>query len=141
MVITPHALTGAALARWSENDATRSALVGFASHFALDRVPHRDYSPSGRGRTLLALDACVAVLLLFRSRPDARIAAGALAAILPDVISALSEGPRGGALTARFNAIHRGNHSRRRPGRVLGTASQVATCVLALHTLGRPSNG
>jgi hypothetical protein len=43
MVLTTHAVTGAALASLTPNQPLLGFAVGFASHFVLDAIPHWDY--------------------------------------------------------------------------------------------------
>ena len=91
MLITPHALTGAALAV-SCRSLWLALPLALASHFILDAIPSWDVGlATARDRTLLTLDGLVAVaalgLLLSKTAPAAgiRIGAGAMAALLPDL--------------------------------------------------------
>ena len=43
MILTPHAIVGAALANMFPNDPALGFGLAFASHYALDMIPHIDY--------------------------------------------------------------------------------------------------
>jgi hypothetical protein len=43
MILTTHAIVGAALASFLPSHPVAAFVVGFASHFALDAIPHVDY--------------------------------------------------------------------------------------------------
>src|SRR5262249_5781248 len=43
MILSTHALVGAALANMFASHPVVALAVGFASHFALDAIPHADY--------------------------------------------------------------------------------------------------
>jgi hypothetical protein len=43
MILCTHAVVGAALASFLPSHPAAAFVVGFASHFALDAIPHRDY--------------------------------------------------------------------------------------------------
>lgn len=86
MVITPHALVGAALGRLSPSVPVAFA-AGVASHYALDAIPHDDYSPEGvGGRVALTIDFALALRLLAGERAARRELAGALGGITPDLL-------------------------------------------------------
>jgi hypothetical protein len=44
MILTNHAITGAALASLMPNEPLAGFAVGFLSHFVLDAIPHWDYA-------------------------------------------------------------------------------------------------
>lgn len=46
MVLTPHAITGAALASLTPENPLAGFALGFLSHFVLDAIPHWDYDLS-----------------------------------------------------------------------------------------------
>jgi hypothetical protein len=46
MILTTHAVVGAALASFVPEHPAVAFVVGFGSHFILDAIPHVDY-PSG----------------------------------------------------------------------------------------------
>ena len=106
MILTTHAIVGGALASLLPSQPMVAVAAGFASHFAIDAIPHWDYplrsisvAPGHRnqlkfGRSLLhdvaliGLDACaglaLAVGLLATHGTVVVIVLGALAAMLPD---------------------------------------------------------
>jgi hypothetical protein len=47
MILTPHAIVGAALANLFPNDPALGFGLAFASHYVLDMMPHTDYDISG----------------------------------------------------------------------------------------------
>ena len=106
MILSTHAVVGAAIASLFPAHPAFVAAAGFASHFAIDAIPHWDYPlrsisikpganrPRKLDRLLLrdlgfvAFDACAGLLLAFAlfatSGTMAVIALGAVAAMLPD---------------------------------------------------------
>jgi hypothetical protein len=106
MILTTHAIVGAALASFLPSHPAAAFVVGFASHFALDAIPHVDYpiksrsvnprigAPMALDRALLqdavtigfdGLFGVTAALLLFASSVSFwAILMGAIGAILPD---------------------------------------------------------
>jgi hypothetical protein len=106
MILTTHAIVGAALASFLPSHPAAAFVVGFASHFALDAIPHVDYpirsrsvnpgigAPMAFDRALLhdALTigsdgsfGILAALLLFSSSASFwAILMGAIGAMLPD---------------------------------------------------------
>jgi hypothetical protein len=48
MILTTHAIVGAALASFLPSHPAAAFVVGFASHFALDAIPHVDYPIKSR---------------------------------------------------------------------------------------------
>jgi hypothetical protein len=48
MILTTHAVVGAALASFLPSHPTLAFAVGFASHFVLDAIPHLDYPIKSR---------------------------------------------------------------------------------------------
>lgn len=84
----PHATVGAALGARASSPFS-AFLLGVASHFALDAIPHVDYSMDGRaGKLRLFGDAALsagAVSLIARRNRNAFW--GALGGITPDLIS------------------------------------------------------
>jgi hypothetical protein len=130
VVITPHAVAGAAVAR-PLSSPPLALVAGMATHLALDRIPHRDYSL--RAIALLSADATVAAVLTHRlSRGDAAVMrAGAIGGILPDVAQVL-ERLAGVNITRR---VHRANHTNLVWPVWAGVGSQlvtVAACVAAV---------
>lgn len=89
MVITPHALVGAAVS--TRIPGLAGVVLAVGSHYALDRIPHDDYQFRGHPERI-ALDAAVAGLAVLICSPRGRrqrALVGAAAAILPDVASQL----------------------------------------------------
>jgi len=106
MTLTTHAIVGAAIASFIPAHPLLAGVAGFASHFALDAIPHWDYPmastsfrpniPGGlvldrgliRDAALIALDALVGLLLavvIFAAPATLwTIVIGATAAMLPD---------------------------------------------------------
>jgi hypothetical protein len=48
MILTTHAIVGAARASFMPSHPAAAFVVGFASHFALDAIPHVDYPIKSR---------------------------------------------------------------------------------------------
>ena len=48
MILTTHAIVGAALASFLPSHPIAAFVAGFASHFALDAIPHVDYPIKSR---------------------------------------------------------------------------------------------
>src|SRR3984885_11048648 len=111
MILTTHAIVGAALPRFIPPPPFAAAVLGFASHFVIDAIPHCDYpirSPSVqvnrhaamvldralfRDVTMIGVDGFAGLILaaaLFGSPATiGTILAGALAAMLPDPLQFL----------------------------------------------------
>jgi hypothetical protein len=125
-----------------------AAVAGFASHFAIDAIPHCNYPlrsiaigkrannrrmQLSRGfifdLLLIGTDACVGLglsILLFASSSTAlTICVGAIAGMLPDALQfAYSLYPHGPL--AALQRFHRWVHTKRKLGYVLGASSQIA---------------
>jgi hypothetical protein len=106
MILSTHAVVGAAVATLLPHNPALVFAAGVASHFVIDAIPHWDYPlrgiKVGRSQTgairlnaallrdvgLIGLDACaglaLAVLLFGHSAPLWVIALAAIAAMLPD---------------------------------------------------------
>jgi hypothetical protein len=101
MILTTHAIVGGALASLFPTHPIVAVAAGFASHFAIDAIPHWDYPLQSisvaRGHrnhlkwqdaALIALDACLGLALavgLFSAHaPVVVIMLGAIAGMLPD---------------------------------------------------------
>jgi hypothetical protein len=111
MILSTHAVVGAAVATLLPQDAALVFAAGIASHFMIDAIPHWDYPLRGikvgrsqagvlrlnralvRDVCLIALDACVglalAILLFARAAPLWVIVLAAFAAMLPDPLQVL----------------------------------------------------
>ncbi len=106
MILSTHAIVGAAIASLMPDHPALAFASGIASHFAIDAIPHWDYplraisvKPDSRAAPalnwslcrdlgLIALDACVglAIALWLYATPTAEFSVllGALGAMLPD---------------------------------------------------------
>ena len=101
MILSTHAIVGAAIASLMPGQPALAFIAGVASHFAIDAIPHSDYrlrSKIGRSRPaisvmvrdlgLLAIDAAagLAVALFLYASPGATpaILLGAVGGMLPD---------------------------------------------------------
>jgi hypothetical protein len=151
MILTTHAIVGAALASFLPSHPAAAFVVGFASHFALDAIPHVDYpiksrsvnprigAPMAFDRALLqdamtigsdGLFGIVAALFLFSSSANFwAILLGASGAILPDplqfVHSRLPHEP-----LRTLQRFHLWTHSKKQIRDVfLGVGSQAAFVV------------
>jgi hypothetical protein len=111
MILSTHALVGAALANMFPAHPAAAFAVGFASHFVLDAIPHADYpirsasldpkigAPLRFDRALLQdtvtigadgfLGLLIAFLLFASTENQWAILLGALGAMLPDAIQFL----------------------------------------------------
>src|SRR6516162_9298967 len=106
MILTTHAIVGAALASFLSSHPAAAFVAGFASHFVLDAIPHVDYpiksqsvnprigAPMAFDRALLedaltigtdGLFGIIAALFLFSTTASlSAILMGAIGAMLPD---------------------------------------------------------
>jgi hypothetical protein len=133
MVITPHVLVGAALAR--RRSVGAAAALGLVSHYALDAIPHRDYSMEGiAGAGRLVLDAALAGVALRALRADRAQIVGALAALVPDVLAVAG---RHGLPTPLHDRLHEATHHESDPDFVSGWAPQVAVSIVLFAALRR----
>lgn len=164
MTLTTHAIVGAALASFLTASPLAAAAVAFASHFALDAIPHWDYpiqstavQPNNtsalaydralvRDVVLIGFDALLGTLIglaLFATSANFWVVLlGAACAILPDPLQfAYGRLPREPlASLQRFHVfIHTNVRLEGRP--LLGLVTQVAFVVvvvaisLALHRI------
>jgi hypothetical protein len=151
MVLSTHAIVGGAIASLFPSDPILVALAGFASHFAIDAIPHWDYPlrsiSVGKGadnrrleltRTVvidlmcIGVDACAGLALaiwLFATPASVWIVSlGAVAAMLPDPLQFIhSIHPREPLVS--LQRFHGWIHSRRRLAWRLGVGSQIAFAV------------
>jgi hypothetical protein len=126
MVITPHVAVGAALGR-GRRSTLAAAGIGFASHYLLDAIPHRDYTLEGvPGALRLVVDSTLAGAVLVLVRADRMMVSGALAALVPDVLAVSS---RHGLPTPAHDRLHEATHAEAIPGPVWGWAPQIAVAV------------
>jgi hypothetical protein len=147
MILTTHAIVGGALASFLPSHPVAAFAVGFASHFALDAIPHVDYpirsrsvnprigGPMAFDRALLqdaltigfdGLFGITAALFLFGSSGDFwAILMGAIGAMLPDPLQFLhTRWPHEPVRT--LQRFHLWAHTKRRMrGVIPGVASQA----------------
>jgi hypothetical protein len=147
MILTTHAIVGAALASFLPSHPAAAFAVGFASHFALDAIPHVDYpiksrsvnpkigAPMAFDRALLqdavtigsdGLFGILVALFLFGSSANFwAILMGAIGAMLPDplqfVYTRLPHEP-----LRTLQRFHLWAHTKKRmSGVILGVGSQA----------------
>jgi hypothetical protein len=153
MILSTHAIVGAAIASFLPSQPAMAFVLGFASHFALDAIPHWDYpirSPSVNpdvGASMifdraLVLDAAtigfdglfglLAALLLFAASGSFwAILLGACGAMLPDPLQFLHlRFPYEPLRT--LQRFHRWMHTDRRITPVLGIGSQLGLVALII---------
>ena len=148
MILSTHAIVGGAIASLIPSHPLLAAVAGFASHFAIDAIPHWDYplqsiavgkGADNRGLRLdgalltdlavIAGDACLGLGLALRLFATAAsmwvIALGAAAAMLPDppqfVHSLFPKEPLN-----TLQRFHGWIHSKRKLAWKLGVSSQLA---------------
>jgi hypothetical protein len=147
MILSTHAIVGGAIASLFPSHPLLVVAAGFASHFAIDAIPHWDYPlqsvsvrPTGESRalnldrrlwldlTLIALDACagltIAIWLFATPATIGAILLGALAAMVPDPLQVVH------ALYPReplksLQRFHQWIHTKRKLSWPLGASSQA----------------
>ncbi|MGY4622388.1 hypothetical protein [Bradyrhizobium sp. USDA 4486] len=148
MILSTHAIVGGAIASLIPSHPVLAALAGFASHFAIDAIPHWDYPLRsinlGRGANnrrlslckatvidfaIIGIDACAGfgfALWMFAAEGSIlTIAIGAFTAMLPDALQFIHTlYPRG--LVHAIQRFHWWIHSKRALTGVFGIGSQVA---------------
>ena len=154
MILTTHAVVGAALASFMPSHPVIAFVVGFASHFALDAIPHVDYPIKSRSvnpkiGAPIAFDAALlqdamtigsdglfgilAALFLFSTSASFwAILMGAIGAMLPDplqfVHTRLPHEP-----LRTLQRFHFWAHTKKRMSSViLGVVSQAPFVVLVV---------
>jgi hypothetical protein len=154
MILTTHAVVGAALASFVPSHPAAAFVLGFASHFILDAIPHVDYpiksrsvnpkigAPMAFDRALLqdavtigsdGLFGLVAALFLFSSATNFwAILMGAVGAMLPDPLQfAYTRWPHEPLRT--LQRFHLWAHSKKHPHSVvLGVGTQAAFVALVI---------
>ena len=151
MFVTAHALTGAAIGRKCVRAPWMALVLAFASHFALDVIPHTDahslLSLNGRVTRPEALTAALdtafalfAVILLTRGLKRRRFLIGA--AFAATVIDLVDNVPPWGpwfhhsAATAWLSHFHHGiQHSVGGEQWLLGFGTQLLVCALAVWAI------
>lgn len=147
MILSTHAVVGGALASFMPGHPVLGFVIGAASHFAIDAIPHVDYPLHSitvkrsaksaltlnwslvRDLGLITLDACVglAIVLWLYASPGATTAvlAGAFGAMLPDPLQLMSKlYPR--EPLKSLQRFHVWIHTKRRLSWPLGVASQLS---------------
>ena len=146
MILTTHAIVGGALASLFPTQPIAAIAVGFASHFAIDAIPHWDYPlqsisvrpghrnhlkwqrPMLQDAALIALDACVGLALgvgLFSAHaPVLVIMLGAIAGMLPDPLQFVHSLHPHEPL-ATLQRFHWWIHSKRKLDWPMGVSSQI----------------
>jgi len=147
MILSTHAIVGGAIASLFPSHPVLVAIAGFASHFAIDAIPHWDYPlqaislrPAADSRalnldrrlwvdlTLIALDACaglaIAIWLFATPATIGAILLGAVAAMVPDPLQVVH------ALYPReplksLQRFHHWIHAKRKLSWPLGASSQA----------------
>jgi len=154
MILTTHAVVGAALASFVPSHPAVAFVLGFGSHFILDAIPHVDYpigsrsvnpkfgAPMAFDRALLqdvvtigsdGLFGLVAALFLFSSATNFwAILMGAVGAILPDPLQfAFTRLPHEPLRT--LQRFHLWAHSKKTiDSAVFGASTQAAFVVLVV---------
>ena len=156
MILSTHAIVGAAIASFLPSEPWApfaAAALGFASHFAIDAIPHWDYPirsaairPQSRAVVrydrslvrdlgLIGADGLIGTLValaLFASPATiATVLAGALAAMLPDPLQFVhSRFPHAPLHT--LQQLHVWIHTDRRLKAPLGIASQLIFVVAVI---------
>jgi hypothetical protein len=152
MILSTHAIVGGAVASLFPSQPILVALAGFASHFAIDAIPHWDYplrsiavgrhadnrrlkidGPLVRDLTLISADACLgmALTLLFFGTAGTVwvIALGAVSGMVPDFLQfAHSFYPR--EPLRSLQRFHSWIHTKRKLGWRMGVASQAAFAII-----------
>ena len=153
MILTTHAIVGGAIASLFPSHPIVIIAAGFASHFAIDAIPHWDYplrsisvasgvrnrltlhGPLLRDLALIGLDACaglaLAVWLFATPATLVAIMLGALVAMLPDPLQFVHTlYPR--EPLKSLQSFHRWIHTRRRLGWSIGVSSQILFVALVI---------
>ena len=151
MILSTHAVTGAAIASLIPSHPVAAFAAGFASHFVIDAIPHWDYplrsitvkpgANSVRLTPALVRDLCVIggdglaglvlALAIFATPANViAVAAGAIGAMLPDPLQFLqSFYPR--EPLASLQRFHRWTHTSRQLDWPLGVSSQAVFAAVA----------
>jgi hypothetical protein len=153
MILSTHAVVGGALASLMPGHPVLAFVVGAASHFAIDAIPHVDYplhsitlkrsAPSAltlnwllaKDLGLITLDACVGlaiVLWLYASAgATTAVLAGALGGMLPDPLQLLQKlCPR--EPLKSLQRFHVWMHTKRKLNWLLGVSSQLSFVALVV---------
>ena len=154
MILSTHAVVGAAIATLLPRDPVLVFAAGVGSHFVIDAIPHWDYPLRGitvgrsqtgalklnsallRDVSLIALDACaglaLAILLFAQSAPIWVIVLAAIAAMLPDPLQVLHRLYPHEPLRT-LQRFHEWMHTDKKLGWRIGVGSQlVFSCAIVL---------
>ena len=158
MILSTHAVVGGAIASLVPSDPILAAAAGFASHFAIDAIPHWDYPlrsiSVGKGadnRRLkvnravmidlisIAVDSCAGLALaiwLFATPASAWvIALGAVFAKVPDPLQFVHSIYPLEPLVS-LQRLHGWIHSKRKLAWKLGVSSQIALAAVVSTVAG-----
>jgi hypothetical protein len=147
MILSTHAVVGGAIASLCPSHPVLVAVAAFASHFAIDAIPHWDYPlraitlksgantrrPLANPRlfldlALIGLDACagllIAIWLFATPATIGVIVLGALAGMTPDPLRVVHRVLPKQPLTT-LQRFHRWAHTKRRLRWPLGISSQA----------------
>jgi hypothetical protein len=158
MILSTHAIVGGAVASlFPSTHPVLVAFAGFASHFAIDAIPHWDYSLRSIGLgnqadnrhlkingpllwdlTLIGADTCaglaIAIVLFASTASIWGIVLGAIAGMLPDALQFLHTiYPREPLVS--LQRFHDWNHSRRVLTWRIGVTSQAAFTALVSYVV------
>jgi len=152
MILSTHAIVGGAIASLLPSHPVLAVAAGFASHFAIDAIPHWDYQVRSiatgktadnrklkvsatlfRDLALIGFDACaglVLALLLFATSTTAWvIALGAIAGMLPDPLQFVHSVYPHEPLKS-LQRFHSWIHSKKKLQWQLGVSSQAGFAAL-----------
>jgi hypothetical protein len=152
MILSTHAIVGGAIASLVPSDPVLAVAAGFASHFAIDAIPHWDYPLRSiaigkaadnrklkisatlfRDLALIGFDACAGLalaLLLFANSTTAWVVAlGAIAGMLPDPLQFVHSVYPYEPLKS-LQRFHSWIHSKKKLQWRLGVSSQAAFAIL-----------
>ncbi|MGY8685526.1 hypothetical protein Q2941_48605 [Bradyrhizobium sp. UFLA05-153] len=147
MILSTHAVVGGAIACLFPSHPVLVAVAAFASHFAIDAIPHWDYplrAITSKSRAnnrrllpdrklfldlaLIGCDACagllIAIWLFATPATIGVIVLGALAGMMPDPLQVVHRLVPKQPLTT-LQRFHRWAHTKRRLGWRLGISSQA----------------
>jgi hypothetical protein len=156
MILTTHAIVGGALASLFPSHPVAAIAAGFASHFAIDAIPHWDYplhsisvAPGHRNKlkldrpqlqdlALIGFDGFAGLALavgFFATRATVfTIVLGALAAMLPDALQFVHSLFRCEPLNS-LQRFHRWIHTKHRLDWPIGVSSQIAFVATVIGTM------
>ena len=153
MILSTHAIVGGAFASLFPSHPIAVVAACFASHFAIDAIPHWDYplrsisvAPGARNQltlgepllrdlVLIGFDACsglaLAVALFATPATVLVIVLGAVAAMLPDPLQFVHTLYPQEPLKS-LQCFHRWIHTKRQLGSLMGVSSQAAFVIVVI---------